>query len=142
MSALVVALGVALLACAPTTLPSTAWPSPIPPSADFMAYLDSFGQGFAPLAPPPGVADWHVGADSFGIQGSAVESAYYGVVTCVDPSKNCSHGLVAPGEMHAYWIVTWGDARSSDPTIDGCPIWATIDAKTGAFFNGNGPPCR
>ena len=101
------------------------------PPADFTKYLHSFGQVFTPQPAPADAADWRLGIPSgFPMPGAKVDRAIYGVVTCVEPEKNCAmRGLVRPGEALAIWVLTF-DKR--------CPMWATIDARTGAFVNGQG----
>ncbi len=127
----------------PTASPAAAAsPSQEPtstPSADFTTYLNGYGQRFTPAQPPPGAADWHPAANDFRAPGARLQSAVYGVVTCFDPSQNCAErGLVRPGESLAIWIVTFED---DDAAAHGCRLWASIDATTGAFINGSGPPC-
>ncbi len=97
--------------------------------ADFTNYLHDFGQEFTPQPAPANAADWRLGIPSdFPIPGAKVDTAVYGVVTCVQPEKNCAmRGLVRPGEALPIWVLSF-DER--------CPMWATIDARTGAFING------
>ncbi len=69
----------------------------------------------------------------------AIPTATYGTVTCVDPAKNCAErGLARPGERVDIWYVTFADS----PAAQGCSTWATVDAHSGAFINGTGPPCN
>jgi hypothetical protein len=126
-----ITLAVAVFGCGPA-LPSGS------PSRDFTQYLAGYGQVLTPAIAPPGVADWRDAVNGFPLPGAVVESAIFGVVTCVDPSLNCARrGLVRPGESLPIWIVTFADS----PAADGCPMWATVDARTGSFINGTGPPC-
>jgi hypothetical protein len=112
------------------------------PAAEFTSWLEGYGQKFTPELAPPGTADWHSGIVGFPFPDAQVESAIFGDVTCVDPSpeKDCAHrGLARPGESVPIWIVTFRDA----PANQGCSIpWAVLDAHTGEFVVGNGPPCR
>ena len=120
-----------LCACGPAIETGT-------PSGDFTRYLEGYGQLLTPAIAPPGVVDWHDAVDGFPFPGAAVESAIYGIVTCVTPARNCAErGLVRPGQSLPIWIVTFADS----PAAGGCPMWATVDARTGAFINGTGPPC-
>jgi len=60
------------------------------PTANFTGYLAGYGQLFTPMVAPLD-SDWR-SAVAKGLQPGAtldrVESAIYGVVTCVDPAKN------------------------------------------------------
>jgi len=107
---------------------------------DFSSYLEGFGQRFTPRLAPLDAADWHAAVRGFPPPTAQVASATYGEVTCVDPSKNCAkRGLVRPNETRAIWVVGFVvDA----PAADGCFMWATVDARTGEFINGDGPTCR
>jgi hypothetical protein len=109
------------------------------PPADFTDYLQSFGQVFTPQFAPADAADWRAGIPlGFPYPGAMVDAATYGVVTCVDPTKNCANrGLAGPGPGLPIWIVSFVEGVGSNA----CPAWATIDARTGAFINGTGPPC-
>ncbi len=119
-------------ATSPTAAPSAT------PSSAFTTYLNGYGQRFTPAQPPPGAADWRPAVEGFPAPGARVQSAIYGVVTCYDPSRNCAErGLVRPGESLPIWIVTFED----DPAAQGCRFWASVDATTGSFINGSGPPC-
>ena len=130
--AVVILLALIVAACA-DALPGAS------PSDDFTIYLNGYGQRFTPAQPPPGTADWHQAVNGFPFPGARVQSAIYGVVTCFDPSKNCANrGLVRPGDSLPIWIVTFED----DPGAQECPVWASVDAATGSFINGTGPPCR
>ena len=115
------------------------------PSESFVAYLDGYGQRFTPApVPATGIVSAQaviakLRADGFPPFASAdpVAQAIYGIVTCVDPSKNCAErGLVRPGESLAIWLVGYPTV----PGANGGTAWATVDAKTGAFINGDGPP--
>jgi hypothetical protein len=109
-----------------------------PTPADFTSSLASYGQLFTPRPAPPDAADWHLGVPN-GLYPAPVAYATYGEVTCVDPSKhdNCSHGLAQPGQTLAIWVIGFVDT----PAAKGCPMWATVDAKTGDFINGTSLPC-
>jgi hypothetical protein len=116
------------------------------PSKSFVAYLDSYGQRFTPApVPATGIVSAQAAlaklrADGFPTPATAAavaQAPIYGIVTCVDPSRNCAErGLVRPGKSLAIWLVGY-------PTVpggNGGTAWATVDAKTGAFINGDGPP--
>ena len=107
--------------------------------ADFTSQQEAFGNRFTPQPVPPDVADWHSGLPPDLYPWKQVASATYGEVTCVDPSKheNCSHGMVQLGQTLAIWVIGFVDT----PKAGGCPMWMTVDAKTGDFINGFGPPC-
>ena len=108
------------------------------PAADFTEYLASYGQVFTPATAPVNAVDWRPALGDFPFPGAQVASAIYGVVSCVDP-KPCFHrGLVEPGKTRAIWIISFVES----PAADGCPVWASVDATTGGFINGTGPPCR
>ena len=108
------------------------------PHADFMGYLEGYGQHFSPELAPLDAADWRAAVVGFPFLGAEVEAATYGVVSCFDPTKNCANrGLVRPGQPLAIWLVSFVEP----PDGDGCPLWATVDAKTGLFINGAGTPC-
>ena len=108
------------------------------PSSDFSNYLAGYGQVFTPVDPPPGAADWHAAVRGQPFPGGTVEKAMYGTVSCVDPSKNCAtRGLARPGQPIAIWYIGFADS----PAAPGCDLWATVDAHSGDFINGNGPPC-
>ena len=139
-------------ASSPGGVPATSASSSIPTSAptattptsagarDFTTYLSGYGQVFTPANPPPDAADWHATVTELGYlpSGAAPESATYGTVTCVDPAMNCAErGLARPGERIDIWLVTFAEV----PAAQACPLWATVDAHSGAFINGNGPPC-
>ena len=135
--------------------PATARPTATPtapsspsevPSESFVSYLAGYGQRFTPTPVPAGgvVSAQSVlaklRAENFPPLSSAdpvAQAPIYGIVTCVDPSKNCAQrGLVRPGESLAIWLVGY-------PTVpggNGGQAWATVDAKTGSFINGDGPP--
>ncbi len=107
------------------------------PSSAFRNYLAGYGQVFTPVAPPPGAADWH--AAVLGRHSGTPAKAIYGTVSCVDPS-NCAtdRGLARPGQPIAIWYIGFADS----PAAQGCVLsWATVDAHSGAFINGDGPPC-
>jgi hypothetical protein len=115
-------------------------PAPIDggPSKDFIAYLQGYGQDFTPQPAPAGTADWHAAIAGFPFPDATVDSAIYGVVRCVNPALRCAtRGLARPGQLVPIWVVTFVAAAAQN----GCPAWATVDARTGAFINGNGPPC-
>lgn len=111
--------------------------SPFEPPPDFVAYLAGYGQVFDPEpAPPVGIIQAQevlakLRADQWPPNApGAAGQATYGIVSCVDPAKNCAErGLVRPGETLAIWIVGYPDANA----------WATVDATTGAFINGDSP---
>jgi hypothetical protein len=113
-----------------------------PTPANFTSYLEDYGQRFTPRPAPTGAADWRGGVPiGFPYPGAQVAYATYGEISCVDPSKNCERGLVGldqrPDQTLAIWVISFVDT----PASEGCPLWATVDAKTGAFLNGAGPPC-
>ena len=126
-------LAAAVAGCGGPALFGTATP------ADFTAYLEDFGNHFTPRPVPPDAADWHAGLPVDLYPWKQVASATYGEVTCVDPSKhdNCSHGLAQPGQTLAIWVIGFVDT----PKAEGCPMWMTVDAKTGDIINATGPPC-
>jgi hypothetical protein len=124
------ALVLALAGCSAVPLPS--------PPADFTGYLEGYGQRFVPEIAPPDAADWRPAVVDFPFLGAQVDAVSYGVVSCFDPTRNCAErGLVRPQETLAIWLVTFVEA----PANGGCPVWATVDATTGSFINGSGPPC-
>ncbi len=112
------------------------------PTQSFRSYLAGYGQIFTPAAvPTTGVVDAtsvvaSLQASGFPTKGARADPPIYGLVTCVDPAKNClNRGLVRPGHTLAIWWVGF----SETPASDGGLAWATIDATTGEFINGDGP---
>ena len=98
------------------TLPTpTALPAPGQPSESFVAYLDGYGQRFTPApVPATGIVSAQAvlaklradGFPPFASADAVAQAPIYGIVTCVDPSKNCAErGLVRPGESLAIWLV-------------------------------------
>jgi len=113
---------------APERSPSVAW-------TDFNRYLDGYGQLFTPTAVPSEIADWSDSVTTLTHELGNPDQLTYGVVTCVNEALNCANrGLVRPGESLAIWLVEFS------PVV-GCPQWAAVDARSGEFINGSGPPC-
>ncbi|MEP7158246.1 MAG: hypothetical protein ABI797_02375 [Chloroflexota bacterium] len=115
-------------------------PTPSTPGSArlFFEYLGGYGQVFTPKQLPVGVADWAPAVEGFPFPGAGVESYAYGTVSCVDPARNCANrGLAGPNQPIDIWLVTFADS----PAAEGCPMWATVDARTGSLINGDGPPC-
>lgn len=130
---------------APAPTPSPGYSPAFTPPANFVAYLAGYGQEFTPApVPPSGVVSAHevvakLRADGFPSFAKAGADAQpiYGMVTCIDPTKNCAErGLVRPGQALAIWLVGYPAVSGAD----GGTAWATVDARTGAFINGDGPP--
>ena len=141
-------------AATPTPTPSSAasatptdaivGPSLGPSSESFVAYLRGYGQLFTPVpVPAAGIISASTALANLGgyptpaSPDPVAEAPIYGIVTCVDPSKNCAQrGLVGPGETLAIWLIVF-------PTVtdqDGGSAWATVNAVTGSFINGAGLP--
>lgn len=113
------------------------------PTESFRSYLAGYGQIFTPAAvPTKGVVDAKsvvesLQASGFPAKGALADPPIYGLVTCVDPAANClKRGLVRPGQTLAIWWVGFSDTPASDHGL----AWATVDAKTGEFINGDSPP--
>jgi hypothetical protein len=110
------------------------------PSDDFTMYLSSYGQVFTPQEAPADAPHWRPGIPvDFPVPGAKVETAIYGVVTCVDPTKDCAtRGVLAgPGETVPIWIVTFVEGVGRNA----CPAWAVVHGRAGTMMNGTGPPC-
>jgi WD40-like Beta Propeller Repeat len=131
---------------AATTTPTDAivGPSLGPSSESFVSWLGYYGQLFTPVpVPATGVISASTAlANLGGYPQSAspdpkAQAPIYGIVTCVDPSKNCAQrGLVRPGESLAIWLIVF-------PTIPDAhrgSAWATVDAVTGSFITGAAQP--
>lgn len=116
----------------------------VPPPASFVSWLDDFGQVFTPADPPAGVISTTAVVQLLRGQGfppfaagARMAPPIYGVVTCVRAAACRDRGLVlAPGPGLAIWVVGYPDT----PGGNGGTAWATVDARTGAFINGDGPP--
>ncbi len=113
------------------------------PTESFRSFLAGYGQIFTPAAvPTTGVVDpkavvQSLQASGVPAKGARADPPIYGLVTCVDPAKNClERGLVRSGQTLAIWWVGFSDTLASDDDM----AWATVDAKTGDFINGNSPP--
>ena len=133
---------------APTeALPSaSAVPSLRPSAASFVSYLHYYGQLFT-LVPVPatGVVSAStalakvrdVGYPDSASPDPVAEAPVFGIVTCVDPSKNCAQrGLVRPGDSLFIWLIVFPTV----PEAHGGSAWATVDATTGSFINGAPQP--
>ena len=115
------------------------------PAQSFVDYLAGYGQTFTPeMVPLSGVVPAQqvvakLKADGWPPGAPVAEGQpIYGVVRCVDAPKGCgARGLVGPDETLAIWLVNYPEVSGSEP---GTTSWATVDAASGDFINGDGPP--
>jgi hypothetical protein len=118
---------------------------PVAPPPNFFESLVNSGRVFTPMPAPPGVvapndvlqrlqAD---GFPPFASPGARAATPIYGIVTCREASKCPKMGGAAPpGRPVAVWLVVWPDVSGGN----GGQAWAAVDAATGQFIEGDGPP--
>ncbi len=95
------------------------------PDPEALAFLELRGEVFAADPAPRDIADWRDAMSAFQ-PGSAVDSAVYGVIRCVEPSKACTFGGVpAVGRTRSVWILGFG----STPSGSDCPGWAIVELE-------------
>jgi hypothetical protein len=110
------------------------------PSPHLTAWLALYDQVFIAEPAPSDAAEWHQAVADFTVDmpDAQVESAIYGKVSCASPSVDCTdRGLVGPVVPVPLWIITFRNT----PDTRGCPTWAAVQADSGTFVNGYGPPC-
>ena len=134
--ALLVASVLALVvACSP---PATA------PPQSFVEYLDDWGQQFVPVAAPPGrvvppeTVVQNLQRDGFPpfAKDRTVDAPVLGVVRCGVGQCRLDRGLVSEGPDKLFWVVGFPNT----PGANGGTAWAVVDARTGGFVVGDGPP--
>jgi hypothetical protein len=132
LAALVLVLGVA---CAPPVGKAP---------ASFVGWLDDYGQQFVPVANPAGtvVAPDVVlqtleedGFPPFATDRTA-DAPILGVAQCGPGKCRLDRGLLAEGRDRLWWVVGFPNASGGN----GGTAWAAVDARTGAFVVGDGPP--
>jgi hypothetical protein len=115
------------------------------PSASSREFLSSAGNQFEAAVVPSGVVSADAVVASLRAQGfppfatdRTVDPPIYGIITCID-SKVCADrsGLVRdPAARMVVWVVDFPRASGGN----GGTAWAVVDAATGAFITGDGPP--
>jgi hypothetical protein len=91
-----------------------------------MAFFASRGEAFTPSEAPSGIADWRDEVVRFQ-PGSSVESAVYGIIRCVDPSKACTFaGVPEADRTRPVWIVGFDQT----PADSECPRWVVVELVT------------
>ena len=113
------------------------------PSASFVGWIEDFGQTFTPTQPPAGVVSpeavvLKLRAEGFPpfAAGARMAPPIYGVVTCIEAARCRDQGLTAPCESLAVWVVDYPDTSGAN----GGTAWAMLEALTGEFISGDGPP--
>ena len=133
------AISVLIAACALVEQPAA-----VQPSRSFVQVLDSHGQRFVPLpVPETGIVSPDIvlqtlrrdGFPPFATDRTA-DQPIYGVVQC--RSANCDPlGLVEEQDENVpIWLVGFPRASGGN----GGQAWAVVDARTGGFLVGDGPP--
>lgn len=118
-------------------------PSPVEPPQSFVEYLESNDQQFVSV-PAPGIdvvspelvvqTLLRDGFPPFAIDRTA-DPPILGVVRC-GPACRGDGGFLGPGQERLVWIV--GFPRASG--ANGGTAWAVVDAVSGSFIVGDGPP--
>ena len=121
-------------------------PAPDVPE-NFASMFDCSGERFTGAIPPPDVLPGaqvasRLRADGwppFAPPGSRMASPIYGVVSQAGPDS-ChgfgGGGLVEDGEQLDVWLVVWPEVSGGN----GGQAFALVDARTGSFVVGDGPP--
>lgn len=118
-------------------------------AAPTMELSDSFrrelavdGQQFRPRVPADGVVPPDAALEliqradfpPFATDRTA-DPPIFGVIRCIGPAR-CPSVPVEPGEELPIWLIGYPRAA----TASGGHAWAVIDARTGRFLFGDGPP--
>ena len=117
-------------------------PAALPPNLD--ETLERCGEVFTPMIAPPGIVTAEAvvqrlrsgGFPPFAPPNSRVATPVYGVLADGKPSECRGDGFTRPGEQLAIWLVVWPDVSGGN----GGQAWAIVDARTGEFIVGDGPP--
>jgi hypothetical protein len=142
-----ISLALVLVGClGPDPEPTVDPGPPVGAPPNFFESLMSNGGVFTRMTAPPGVvapndvlqrlqAD---GFPPFAPAGARAATPIYGIVTCREASKCPKMGglLAQPGGSVAVWLVVWPDVSGGN----GGQAWAAVDATTGQFIEGDGPP--
>lgn len=135
----VLATGLSLGACAGLPIGQ----APLPPN--LATQLEACGEAFTPmLAPPDAVRATAVleqlradGFPPFAQPNARAADPVYGVLADRGPNSTCrGEGLVSRGDSFEIWLVVWPDVSGGN----GGQAWAIVDAQTGSFTVGDGPP--
>lgn len=132
------ALGVASIGCAGVPL------APVDLPANLTEMLDNCGEAFTPLVAPPGtVASDAVlqrlradGFPPFAPPDARPAAPVYGVIADREASTCDWDGLAPAGEPLQVWLVVWPAVSGAN----GGTAWAAVDARSGTFIVGDGPP--
>ena len=118
-------------------------PRPVEPAQNFIADLEDAGRVFEPQPVPPGVVPANQvveqlqadGFPPFAPSGAQPAPPTYGVVTCVVRARCATGGFAQEGPV-GIWLVVWPEVSGGNGGL----AWAAVDAATGAFIFGDGPP--
>ena len=111
---------------------------------NFTEWLDGCREVFTQSAPPAGVVDPQAvvedlrvkGFPPFAPPGARPAAPVFGVISNGPPNDCHGGGIVGVGEELPVWFVVWPDV----PGANGGLAWALVDARSGAFLVGDGPP--
>ena len=117
-------------------------PVDLPPNLEDQ--LECWGEGFTPSLPPPGVVDGAAVVNRLRAEGFppfAPPNAHpappiYGVISERGPGTCRDGGFVPAGQELQVWLVLWPGVSGAA----GGSAWAIVDARTGSFLVGDGPP--